>query len=273
MAAIRDGLFEILAEQRPMTVRQIFYQAVSRGIVGKTEAEYKGTVCRLLTAMRREQRVPYTWIADNIRWMRKPNTHHSLAEMLEESTEFYRRALWNDQEDYVEIWLEKDALAGVIETVTAEYDVPLMVTRGYPSLSFLNTAAEHLAGSCRPSYIYYFGDRDPSGRDIPRFVEKELRSMAPDADITFELVAVTDEQVIELNLPTRPTKKTDSRAKNFEGESVEADAIPPGALRALVRRCIEQHIDFDVLERTRSIELRERQTLESIAGGLSEPNG
>ena len=53
MEKIRNGMYNILAEQHPATVRGTFYQAVSRGLVGKTEAEYKTTVGRLLTEMRR----------------------------------------------------------------------------------------------------------------------------------------------------------------------------------------------------------------------------
>jgi hypothetical protein len=105
-------------------VRQTFYQLVSRGIIEKTEAEYKHTVVRLLGEMRRARRIPFDWIADNTRWMRKPRTYSSLADMLERESEFYRRALWDSSEDYVEIWLDKDALAGVLYQVTEEFDVP-----------------------------------------------------------------------------------------------------------------------------------------------------
>ncbi len=135
---VRNGLYEILSEQHPATVRGAFYQAVSRGLVGKTEAEYKTTVGRLLTEMRRAGELPYGWLADNSRWMRKPRTYESLEDMLELTAQTYRRALWGTQDAYVEVWLEKDALAGVIYEVTAEWDVPLMVTRGYPSLTFLD---------------------------------------------------------------------------------------------------------------------------------------
>ena len=87
--------------------------------------------------MRRAQEIPFDWLADNKRWMRKPMSYESLADMLNEQTQFYRRVLGSNQADYVEIWLEKDVLSGVLYSVTSEFDVPLMVTRGYPSLSFL----------------------------------------------------------------------------------------------------------------------------------------
>jgi hypothetical protein len=166
--------------------------------------------------MRRSRDIPFDWIADNTRWMRKPRTYSSLTDMLKHTKEFYRRALWDAQEAHVEIWLEKDALAGVLSEETYQFDVPLMVTRGYSSISFLHSAAEEIEEKGKPAYLYYFGDHDPSGRDITRVTEARLREFAPDAEIYFERVAVTQDQIDDYDLPTRPTKKTDSRSKNFQ---------------------------------------------------------
>ncbi len=268
MHILRGHLYSIVQEQRPMTVRQVFYQAVTRGIIPKTEAAYKSVVVRLLTAMRRDRVMPFDWIADETRWMRKPETHSSLAGCLQRMSKYYRRELWAEQDVYVEVWLEKEALAGVLFEVTAEYDVPLMVTRGYPSLSFVAGAAENIEATGKRAFLYYFGDYDPSGMDISRHVEERLSELAPNADITFERVAVTREQIGELNLPTRPTKRTDSRSKNFKGESVEVDAIPPATLRDLARGCVVGHIDPHVLERTQEVEAAERKTLEAITRAI-----
>ncbi len=268
VAAVRDVIYVVVERYQPMTVRQVFYQLVVRGVIDKTEAEYKTTVCRLLVEMRRDGILPYGWIADNTRWMRKPDTHGSMEDMLRDCQRTYRRALWNDQSAYVEVWLEKEALAGVLVDVTAEWDVPLMVTRGYPSVSYLYSAGEVIAAEDRPTFLYYFGDHDPSGRDIDRFVEKELRRHAPDCDLHFKRVAVQPEQIEQYGLTTRPTKKTDSRSKSFVGESVEVDAIDPDSLRALCRDCITQHIDGDQLQRTRDVEEAERDTLAIMIAGM-----
>ena len=271
MRALRSALLGVIGQSRPMTVRQVFYQAVSRGLVAKTETEYKSTIVRLLTDMRRSGELPCGWIVDNTRWMRKPQTHTGLGAALADMQEFYRRSLWQDQGAYVEVWLEKDALAGVLYEITARYDVPLMVTRGYPSLAFLAIAAEAIAIQKRPCFLYYFGDHDPSGVDIPRHTEAQLRELVAgwaddpaEVRISFEVVAVTAAQIVEGNLPTRPTKKTDTRSKNFEGESVEVDAIPPGQLRDLVEEGILQHLDAAVLKRTKAIERQERESLASL---------
>jgi hypothetical protein len=138
----------MLRADNPMTVRQVFYQAVSRGLIAKTEAEYKQTIGRLLTEMRLDGTIPFGWIADNTRWMRKPETHSSLKAVAEEWARSYRRAIWQEQEVYVEVWLEKEALAGVLYEETHRYDVPLMVTRGYPSLSYVHEAPRR---STRPT--------------------------------------------------------------------------------------------------------------------------
>jgi hypothetical protein len=236
----RQGLFEIVAAMRPMTVRQVFYQATVRGLVEKSEAGYN-KVQTDLVQMRKTGVLPYAWLADSTRWQRRPITHSSVADALRETARFYRKRLWDNADSYVEVWLEKDALAGVVEPVTRQYDVPLMVARGYASLSFLHSAAEAIAELEVPAYIYHLGDFDPSGVNAGEKIEQPLREMAPDADITFERIAVTEEQIREWNLPSRPTKKSDTRSKNFGDISVELDAIPPDSLRALVEHHILEH--------------------------------
>jgi Protein of unknown function C-terminus (DUF2399) len=234
---------------------------VSAGVIAKTEAEYKQTVGRLLTEMRREEEIPFGWIADNTRWMRKPRSFSSVEEAIRRTAQTYRRALWDEQPAYVEVWLEKEALAGVLYEETERWDVPLMVTRGYPSLSYVYEAAQAIDDCEKPAYLYYFGDFDPSGLDIARTVETRIREFAPWADLTFERVAVTAEQIREMGLPTRPTKQTDSRSKGFAGQSVEVDAIPPHALRRLAHDCIVQHVDDHALEVVKVAEREEREYL------------
>lgn len=182
--------------------------------------------------MRLAEQIPYDWIADNTRWMRKPQTYGSTAEALAATARVYRRSLWDDQDAYVEFWCEKDAVAGVLYEVTDLYTVPLMVGRGFSSLTFLASAAEAIKDQRRSAYLYHFGDFDPSGVEIARNVEKRLRQLAPNADITFQRMAVTPEQIEKWNLPTRPNKTTDSRTRNFTGKaSVELDAISADELR------------------------------------------
>jgi hypothetical protein len=143
-----------------------------------------------------------------------------------------------------------------------------MVSRGFSSLSYLFEAAEAIKHQSKPAYLYYFGDHDPSGVHIDRNIEKQLRELAPEAAIHFERVAVRPEQIEAWGLPTRPTKKSDSRSKNFAGDSVEVDAIEPARLRQLVRACIERHVDRAAHERLLRVEKAERETLRNVRTAL-----
>ncbi|MBN1194701.1 MAG: hypothetical protein JXA08_05080 [Methanomicrobiaceae archaeon] len=249
----------------PMTVRQMFYQLETRGIVPKTEQGYRQTANHLGN-MRKEEAIPYSFIADLTRWIRKPKTHTGLQAALDETRRTYRRSLWNDQRDEVEIWIEKEALIGVIDPITEEYDVGIFPCKGYPSMSFIHAAAESIKSREKWTYIYYFGDHDPAGADIPRHISDELTKMGA-RRFTLDVVAVNREQIERLGLPERPTKrnKHDHRAKAWVGGSTELDAIPPPVLRELVSMCIECHIDPDILRRTQQIEALERETLDNMA--------
>jgi hypothetical protein len=191
VAGIRTAITEILSADNPQTVRQVFYALTVRGVIAKAEIEYQRTVIRLLVEMREAGVIPFAWIADNTRWMRKPSTFTGLESCLNNTSKFYRRDLWAAERVYVEIWCEKDALAGVLMEETEPYDVPLMVARGYASLSFLHSAAMAIKAKGKPTHIYHFGDLDPSGVDAARDIEVKLRRYAPEVEIHFERPAVT----------------------------------------------------------------------------------
>jgi hypothetical protein len=266
VAAVRNAIVDILENDNPQTVRQVFYALTVRGVIAKAEIEYQRTVVRLLVEMREAGEIPFTWLADNTRWQRKPATFTGLEACLNNTSKFYRRDLWAAMPVYVEVWCEKDALAGVLMEETEVYDVPLMVARGYSSLSFLHSAAMAIQDKGKPAYIYHFGDLDPSGVDAARDIEAKLRRYAPGAEIHFERPAVTRPQVEEWNLPTRPTKQTDTRAKKFGNDtSVELDAIPARKLRELVREVINRHVDQQQLEFLRTAEKSERELLTAWA--------
>lgn len=269
METRREALMAIVAEQRPMTVRQVFYAATVRGLIEKAESGYR-KVQTDLAEMRRAGVLPYHWLADSTRWMRKPRSYGSMAEALAETARLYRRDLWSGAGQRVEVWLEKDALAGVVDDITYGFDVPLMVTRGYASLTFLHAAAEAIAASGVPTFVYHLGDFDPSGVDAARKVRETLRRLAPHADIAFERLAVTQEQIVRMRLPTRPTKASDTRSRGFGPVSVELDAIPAQTLRDLVQVAIERHLPAQELERLRQVEREERRLLHGLVGMVAE---
>jgi hypothetical protein len=266
MQARLEGLWSIVEAMRPMTVRQVFYQATVRQIVEKTEQGYD-KVQIALANMRRARTMPYGWIVDFTRWQRKPRTFRDVNHALQETSRLYRKDLWTDANSYVEIWLEKDALSGVFMPVTSKFDVPLMVTRGYASLSFLSEAAEYMEAEERPVYVYHLGDFDPSGIDAGEKIERTLRELAPTAEIHFERIAVTPEQIAAWNLPSRPTKQSDSRAKGFGALSVELDAIDPNRLRALVDEAIERHLPPHRFRVLMAAEESERRAIAAFVRG------
>src|SRR6516164_6029688 len=172
---ITEAIYEFVKRNRPVTIRQIFYALTVLSLIEKTENEYNGTVVRLVSRMRRGKVIPYPWIADNTRWVRQPTTYSGLADFLERNARFYRRSLWDDAYCQIEIWCEKDALAGVILEETAKFDVPLMVSRGFSSDTYLQSAAANIEAAGKPAFIYQFGDYDPSGLWISRTIEEGLR--------------------------------------------------------------------------------------------------
>jgi hypothetical protein len=117
----------------------------------------------------------------------------------------------------------------------------------------------------RPAYIYHLGDFDPSGVNAAEKIDETLRELAPEAEIHFERLAVLPSQITEWNLPTRPTKQSDSRAKDFGDISVELDAIDPHQLRTLVRNAIELHLPADQYQVLKTAEESERDLLRTFA--------
>jgi hypothetical protein len=281
---IKRAFREILEADHPQSVRQVFYQMIVRGLVGKTEQEYDGTVCRLLGEMREDDVIPFDWIADNTRWKRRPVTYTGLSDAVWNLAAGYRRNLWDDAEDYVEIWVEKDALAGVIVRETDPLDVPLMVAKGYTSKSYAFGAAEDIAAEMerlKRIHIYHLGDSDPSGEDAARDVEAKLRRytqklrVGEEVEIHFKRIAVLDEQIERWNLPLRPNKVGDSRTKKFRRQagSVELDAIPARELRKLVRDAIEPHVDKDLHAALERMQVGERKYLQQWPGLFRQGHG
>jgi hypothetical protein len=271
IAAIKAAIADVLAADHPMTVRQVFYQLVVRGAIEKSEEQYQGTVIRLLTEMRMQREVPFVWIVDESRRRRELQSFDGPAEALAQTARFYRRNAMRESPVYIEIWSEKESLTGIIWDEAGEYGVPVVVSRGMPSLtqiyetaSFIRAAGE--AG--KYAYIYQFGDHDPSGVLIPQTIESRLGQLCEKLDCArphFERVALTPQHIEQFNLPTRPTKRAgNSHADRFEGESVELDALPAAELRRMVRLCIERHISpaqFAVLQ---AAEESERELLHRL---------
>jgi hypothetical protein len=260
LAEIDPAIYEIAEAEQPVTVRGLFYRVMSRALVPKTEHGY-AVVQRQALKMRRRGDLPYGWITDGSRLRLKPRTFSSAQAALENTARMYRRDLWIDQGVHVEVWAEKDAIRGVIYPVTAEYDVPLMISRGYSSETFLWETAEGINDAGVEAVIYQLGDHDDDGVKAWKAIMRRLREFVDgDIDLTFERIAVTEEQITEFGLPTRP----DKTGRGF-GDCVEVDAIPSTTLRNLVGDAIESFIDPVPLRVTKAAEKSEREVLARIA--------
>jgi len=253
----------------PVTVRQLYYVAEVHGVPGitKSDGDYD-KVQRQVLKLRREKRMPYSAIADATRWMRKPSTYDSVADALRETAALYRRNIWNEHPEHVEIWVEKDALAGVIYPVTSEYGVPLMVSRGFSSETFAFEAAQSYAADGRPVHVYHLGDFDRSGVAAAEDLRRKLTAFAAEAGVPvhFTRLGVTAEQIEEWDLPTRAPKRESAADRRWPYSfACELDAIEPGRLRELVRGAIREHMPDEHLHAAQVAEESEREVLKAFA--------
>jgi hypothetical protein len=262
-------LIDYAEKHGPVTVRGLYYQAEVAGLpgIGKDDLGYK-KVQRQVLQLRRAGRLSYHDIADATRWMRKPTTYDGIEDALASTARLYRKSLWADARQYVEIWCEKDALAGVIYPVTQEYDVPLMVTRGFSSETFAFEAVEQRGDDPRWFYVYYLGDFDRAGRDAAKSLREKLYRFSEGKlfIVWFEQIAVNGEQIIEWRLPTRAPKRSSAADRKWPHDfACELDAIPADTLRDLVRLHIEQHLPRSQLEVLKAAEQSERELLKAFA--------
>jgi hypothetical protein len=268
-----EFLIDYASEHGPATVRGLYYQAEVARLPGisKDDKDY-AKVQRQVLKLRREGRLDYSDIADATRWMRKPMTHDNVEAALKATAQLYRKNLWLDAADYVEIWVEKDALAGVIYPVTSLYDTPLMVTRGFSSETFAYEAVAAREGDHRSYHVYYLGDFDRAGQDAASSLQEKLERFADEEgiDLIFEQIAVTEEQIAAWDLPTREPKRKSAADKKWPHDfACELDAIPPDLLRELVEARINLHLPQDKLEVLKAFEQSEREIISRLVGGLA----
>ena len=258
---------KVLSEYNPMTLRQVYYQLVSRHIIDNNRGEYQ-RLSNALVKARQEGLIHWYWIEDRTRKPRRPSMFNDLRDFLDAVKNSYRRDIWTSQSRYVEVWLEKEALAGIFEQITWKYGITLVVGRGYNSWTALHDAAGRIKRMARPATILYFGDFDPSGEDICRAIRDSLAYF--DLTPEIEKVALTKDDVITHNLPPDFAKKTDTRSKafvqRFGDMAVELDALPLQILQAKIKEAINSNLDLSQLDAVREIEAQEVERLAQIIG-------
>jgi len=229
-----------------LTLRQIYYQLVARQIIPNEQRYYK-KLSRLCVAGRDEGILPEEGFADRLRAVDKLGSWSDLNEFMQAVKRSYRKDKWQNQDNYLEIWTEKDALRSVLTEITYKYDVALMVARGQLSRTEVYRTAERYKNKIdKKCYLYYCGDFDPSGLSIYNSIKKRIMDFG--VFINFERIALTQKQIEEYQLPSDPAKQSDPNYNKFisiygSDMVVELDSLPPDVLRKIIEDCILQNID------------------------------
>jgi len=240
-----------------LTIRGLHYQLVGLGMTNTTR-HYKRVVSAMIQA-RWDGVISFETFSDNDREM-IGKTDYDVTDVVDEIEyakgaigrwmKYYSKNRWENQVYYPEVFIEKKALQGVFSTPCSDYDVALGACKGYPSLTFLNEAAErfkHAARNGKKPIILYFGDYDPSGEDIPRSIEQNLLNFGIPVEV--RRIALMEQQVIDWNLPHAPIKPGDSRSANWDGlGQVELDAVIPEKLHKLCTDALDDIFDFEAYE-------------------------
>jgi hypothetical protein len=257
----------ILAEQTyGITIRHLFYLLVTAKVIEKTETAYKNLIAHL-SKWRRSGDIDFGAFVDGTRYWSGATLYDDAESALRECARSYRRNLWSQQPYYVEVWCEKDAIRSILLNAAEPFGVPVFAAKGFASLTSLHCAAQtfrQVARRGKRPVVLYFGDHDPSGLSGQAKAEQTLREQFGVA-VQFRRLAVTAAQIVEFNLPTRPAKKTDSRAKGWEGECVEVDAMSSEVLVKLAEDAIGDMIDPYAWDQLTAVEQEERALLEQTA--------
>lgn len=261
-------IYAVLAEDHPQSVRHVFYRMTDPRLPEAVEKSERGycQVQHRITCMRRAAILPYRWITDATRRGYHTDTFGDGGDFLEAVAGLYRGDLWAQAEHYVEVWCESRSIAGTIERTCKELAVSLYPAGGFTSLTLAYQAAEYINAVTqgRPAEIVYIGDYDPAGVLIDKRIEAELRQhLAPDVVLNFHRIAITPEQIRDLDLPTKPRKAGERRAPEI-ARTVEAEAMPAAHLRHLLRDSIEQFLPTHALEVTKAAEASERMGLQRL---------
>lgn len=257
-----------------LTLRQLYYQFVSRGWLDNTERNYK-RLGGILSDGRLTGLIDWDRICDRTRHTRISPHWESPADIILSAAQQFAVDKWSDQPTRVEVWIEKDALVGVITGVCERWDVPYMSCRGYISQSELwRDAQRHLAWERgeQQVVVLHLGDHDPSGIDMTRDMQERLQDFA--ANTTIKRIALTMDQIDELNPPPNPAKVTDARFRTYQNEhgdeSWELDALPPEYIVDLVEKNIEEIVDLDKWNDRAEVQERGRKKLQEKAKHLAK---
>ena len=242
---------EYSAQRYDLTLRQLYYQFVSRDLIKNNQKEYK-RLGSIINDARLAGMIDWDTITDRTRNLKSNSHWSSPKDIIQTCASQFRYDIWVDQPHRIEVWIEKDALAGVFERICRNLDIAYFSCRGYTSQSEMWAAAQRLKGYVaegQEPVVLHFGDHDPSGIDMSRDITDRIQMFMQDAGHKFQLerLALNWNQIEEYNPPPNPAKITDSRFDSYEkeygSESWELDALEPSVLVSLVENNVASFCD------------------------------
>lgn len=261
---------DYLGQGLRLTLRQLYYQLVVRNTITNTERSYQN-LSRLVSDARLAGRLDWAAIEDRIRMPRTPTDWSDPASIMRSVVASFKLPRWDTQPYYIELWVEKDALAGVLQPIATDRHVTLMVNRGYSSQSAMYDAYERFGDADRDGkecVLLYLGDHDPSGEDMVRDIDERLNELFR-VPVDVRKLAITPAQVVQYAPPPNPAKMSDSRAAAFVARygpnSYEVDALPPNVLTEIINDAIDEYEDVELMAVVLAQEERDK-TLLTAAG-------
>jgi hypothetical protein len=280
LRSIQETIAE-LQDYLPLTVRQIYYQVVSKGVIPNSSSYYV-SISRALTKARGEGLVSWNAIDDRSRRFIDlsgyTNTKKFLDITLSQWLGLYNRDLLQTQDKYIEIWTEKDALSTLFEKVASRYTIPVAVNRGFASTTFMNNYRNRIRHHIGKKFIIlYFGDMDPSGMYMTFDIEKRLYRLGMD-NVEVKRITLNPGDNDRYNLLDNPNSfasknpNTPWFIENYGQVGYELDALPPQILQEKTKTSIENELDMDKFNiqvalsknDTKELEELKKKILESI---------
>lgn len=270
---VNQVINEYKAQGYGLTLRQAYYQLVARGYIPNNERSYKN-IGNLINDGRLASLIDWTAITDRTRNLRGNSHWSNPSDVIASAKYSYLLNKWKGQPNYVEVWVEKDALVDIVGQACRPLDTPYFSCRGYTSQSEMWSAAQRFIrqGDRENRIIIHLGDHDPSGIDMTRDIQERLTMFG--ANVHVKRVALTMEQIETYNPPPNPAKMTDSRCwkyiENFGYESWELDALEPKMLTNLITEQVTMYRDDEIYQAVCDREDREKEELQMLVDSYDE---
>lgn len=270
------GVVNDLEEWWPLTLRQIYYRLVAAGKIENTRSRYND-LSKLIKYMRIDDHLPWEVMTDRTRRVSQKRGWTDSSDFVDAETsnflEGYDRCYVSDQQNYVELWCEKDALSAIFERVAWSYCIRAVTCKGYDSITFLHDFRQRARGALsrgQTPVILYFGDMDPSGWQMLEATAQTLKEEFHLTGVEYRRIALNEQQVLDFGLPANPDaiKTTDTRyrsyVRRFGDLAVELDALHPATLEQMAEGAIRSCFDMAAFSEQMKIEKMERARLAEI---------